>query len=94
MAVSSADGCAIMEPVSEERQARIARLGRAYAKATEQLDSVRAELAAEMRAEYDQDGTPYEKIARLTPLGTTHVYRMITAARATSADAGKAAADS
>lgn len=93
MTASTANGCAIMEPVSDERQARITRLGRAYAKADEQLKAVRAELAAEMRDEYEQDGTPYEKIARLTPLGTTQVYRMITSARA-AGDAGKTPADS
>jgi transposase len=83
MTASSPDGCAIMEPVGTERQARIARLGRAHAKAKEQLRAVDAELSAEMRDEYDEDGTPYETIARLTPIGTTQVYRMISAARRT-----------
>jgi hypothetical protein len=79
MTTGIADGCAIIEAVSSERQARIAKLGRAYAKATEQLDAIRDELTGEMRAEYTEDRTPYETIARLTPLGTTQVYRMINA---------------
>jgi hypothetical protein len=77
MAAEIAGGYAIMEPVSTERQARIEALGKRYARAKAAFDAVRGELTAEMRAEYSEDKTPYETIARLTPLGTTQVYRMI-----------------
>ncbi len=60
-------GCAIMDAVKPETEARIVTAGERYAKADAALDAARAELIAAMKAAKDEDPkTAIEKIARLT----------------------------
>jgi len=75
----------MMEHVSDDTQARVIRAGRRYAKAQAELADARRELVEAMVAE-QATGTSNEKIARMTPLSNTQVFRLL--AKATAAPSG------
>jgi hypothetical protein len=81
MAISTAE-CVIIDRVSPETESRIVRAGERYAAADAALKAARTELVDAMLAAKDEDpAASTEKIARLTPLSNTQVFRMLRAAR-------------
>jgi hypothetical protein len=72
-----AAGCVIMDAVKPETEAWIVRAGERYAAADAAKRAARADLIAAM-SEGKSEGAATEKIARLTPLSNTQVYRLIT----------------
>jgi hypothetical protein len=75
-------GCAIMEPVSSETEKRVVDAGERYAQAAAELEAARVELVAAMITHQDDEGISNEKVARLTPLSNTQVFRLLKAGRA------------
>jgi hypothetical protein len=85
-----AAGCAIIGRVmTPETEARIRQAGERYAEVMARTDAerseVRADLVAAMKAGRAEDpDISNEKIARLTPLSNTHVFRLLKANTAES----------
>ncbi len=84
-----------MGAVSAETQARVTKAARRYERADTEMKAARAELSfamLDLRDETAETGKPLanEKIARMTPLSNTQVYRMIGWAESERAKAAAA----